>query len=188
MFGHALIFLICLLVLLFLFPCLHCVSLQLFPFWHAAVFSFIHSFFFFLSFVIFWFWHAVVLFVWACSCFLFVHWYFFLFFPCLCMIAFHCSFFLLGMLLFFICSLSLLLFVVSLFVYDCVSLWFLYFVIFWACCCLSYSSMVHFIYPMERIAFFVLGFSLLGGLLSFLFLCGSFHLPNQMNCILLQSL
>ena len=44
-------------------------------------------------------------------------------------------------------------FVICLFVYDCISLWLVYFVIFWVCCCLSYSSMVCFIYPIKTIAF-----------------------------------
>ena len=102
LFGHALVFFIHPLVLLFVFSLFlyDCISLWFFPLGHAAVF-FIHPLF-------------------------------------------------------------LLLFVICFFVYDCVLLWFLYSVICWACCCLSSSSMVHFIYLIKRVAFhcvFVLGFS-----------------------------
>ena len=70
------------------------------------------------------------------------------------MIAFHCSFSLFGhVAVLFIRSLFLLLFVICFFVYDCISLQFVYFVIFWVCCCLSYSSVVCFIHAIERIAF-----------------------------------
>ena len=85
--------------------------------------------------------------------FIFVQWYFFLSFACLCMIAFHCS---VLVICFVLCmSLSFLFTVISffvfcLFVYDCISF-----------------------------CVFVLGFYLLGMLLSF-------HLSNQMNWDLLQ--
>ena len=78
--------------------------------------------------------------------FLFIHRNFFVF-PTLYMSAFHCSFFLLGMVLSFLfihCSLCFC--HCCLFVYDCVSLWL-------ACCCLSFSSMVCFIYPIKTVAF-----------------------------------
>ena len=85
--------------------------------------------------------------------FLFVHWHFCLFCPSLCMIVFHCIFSFGCAAVFLICLLFLLLFVICFFVYDCISSWFVYFVIFWASCCLSYSSMVHFVYPIRRIVF-----------------------------------
>ena len=40
-------------------------------------------------------------------------------------------------------------------VYDCILLWLVYFVIFWACCCLSYSSMVHFFIQSKELHFVV---------------------------------
>ena len=81
--------------------------------------------------------------------FLIINWYFFLYFPCLCMIVCFVAVFSFGCaVVFCICPLFLLLFVFCLFVYDCVSLWFLVFC------------------------------DLLGMLLSFLFLHGLFHLSK----------
>ena len=71
-------------------------------------------------------------------------------------------------------------FVIRLFVYDCISLWFVYFVIFWVCCCLSYSSMVCFIYPIKTIAFCCICCTWVFSFRHAVVfpLCGSFCLPN----------
>ena len=86
--------------------------------------------------------------------FLFVHcFFFFLSFACLCMIAFCHS----------LCTLSFrhaFVFLIPQWVISFIqskelcSVAFLYLgFLFWACCCLFYSSVVHFICPFNRIAF-----------------------------------
>ena len=168
-----------------LFPCLcmiafHC---RFFPFGHAAVY-FIHLLFLLLFvicislwvFVIFSFisTYSVVFFIWLCSCLFYLSIGASFCFPQACVQLHFIAVFLPfeHAAVSFIHLLFLFLFVICLFVYDCI--WFVYFL-------LSFGHAVVFLIPpwfvlfiqskeLCFIAFFVLGFSLSGMLLSFLFL------------------